>query len=279
MVKLWNGVEMPDVGLGTYKMTPEQVLESIPIAYSCGYRLFDTAAVYKNEAAVAQALSHHKDYFVTTKLAPKDQGYEQAKTAIHQSLSTLKQIDLFLIHWPGASALDPSSPQNYLKRRESWKALEEAYAAGFVKAIGVSNYEIRHLQEMKEYAQVMPMVNQIEVHPLYYPHELIQFCSQHSIVVQAYSSLAANKLITREYLENYPVIQEISNTHGKTAAQVLLKWALQHGLPIIPKSTHQIRIKENIDLFDFQLTSQEMSLLDQISKTPEKVCWDPSIVK
>lgn len=278
-VSLRNGVELPTVGLGTYKMTAEQVLSSVPIAYENGYRLFDTAAVYKNESSVAQALSPfaRESYFITTKLAPRDQGYEKAKAAISKSLYQLRSyIDLYLVHWPGASGLDPTDPQNALLRLSTWKAVEEAYESGSLKSIGVSNYEIRHLQEMRKYANIMPMVNQIEVHPLYFPTELIEYCHQEGIVVQAYSSLAANRLISQEYLEKYPVISEIAKAYEKTPAQILLKWALQHNLPIIPKSTQESRIRENISL-NFRLSDSEMHQLDNLNCN-QKVCWDPSVV-
>ena len=279
MVKLANGLEMPQVGLGTFKMSPEEVLKSIPAALESGYTLFDTAAVYRNEAAVAEALQN-KQVFITSKLAPGDHGFKEAQKAIRTTLAHFQKrgyLDLYLVHWPGVSGLDPKDPQNGERRRGSWAALEEAYEAGLLKAIGVSNYDIKHLQEMKEYARIQPMVNQIEIHPLYYPKELIEYCEKNNIVVQAYSSLAANKLISAEYLEKHPCISEAAARHSKTPAQVLLKWALQHNLAIIPKSTHAGRIKENIDLFDFTLSEQEMQQLDALDSR-EKVCWEPSVV-
>jgi methylglyoxal/glyoxal reductase len=280
-VKLSNGLEFPRIGLGTWKMTPEQALSSIPIALDNGYQLIDTATVYKNEEAVGKALKERKDrhVFVTTKLQTKDQGYDNAKRAIDASIKALGHVDLYLVHWPGASGIAPEDPRNAELRRESWKAIEEAYHAKKFKAIGVSNYEIKHLEEMKKYSQVMPMVNQIELHPMYYPKDLIQYCHDNNIIVQAYSSLGDQKLLSEEYIGKFPILKELAQKYNKSVAQILLRWGLQHSFAIIPKSTHENRIKENFNVTDFQIAPSDMEQLDSIHKKHwEKTCWDPKNV-
>ena len=277
-VKLRNGVEFPLIGLGTWKMTPEQALASVPLALDQGYKLVDTATVYKNESAVGQALKERKNVkaFVTTKLQPKDQGYDNAKAAIDASIKALGHVDLYLVHWPGVSGLEPEDSKNATLRRESWKAIEEAYQAKKFKAIGVANYEISHLEEMKSYSSVMPMVNQVEIHPMCFPKDLIKYCKDNGIVIQAYSSLASQKLLTEEYLSKFPVIKELAKKYNKSISQILLRWGLQHSFPIIPKSTHKERIEENFKVTDFQISQSEMDQLDSIHKKHwEKVCWDP----
>jgi diketogulonate reductase-like aldo/keto reductase len=277
-IKLSNGVEFPLIGLGTWRMTPEQAFASVPVALDQGYKLIDTATEYRNEEAIGKALkerSHHH-VFITTKLQTRDQGYENAKAAIDASIKALGHVDLYLIHWPGAAGVKPDDPKNAELRKASWKAIEEAYHAKKFKAIGVANYEIKHLEEMKSYSKVMPMVNQIEIQPMYFPKDLIKYCRDNDIVVQAYSSLGGIKLVTDEYLKKFPIIKELAEKYKKSVPQILLRWALQHSLPILPKSTHKERIKENFNITDFKISQSDMDQLDAIHKKHwEKTCWDP----
>lgn len=288
-VKLINGICMPLLGLGTYKMTKENVEEAIPAALDSGYRLFDTATVYRNEEHVGNTLKREMEIrgmdqsqiFVTSKLQTLDQGYEAAASAIDTSLAKLGlgYIDLYLIHWPGASGIEPSDPRNRELRQGSWKALEEALIAGKLKAIGVSNFLVSHLKEMKSYAKIMPMVNQIELHPLYYPKDTIEYCQSNGIFIQAYSSLGRGKLLEPEFTSRHPPIVQMAEQHGATLSQIYLCWAWQHSFGIIPKSNNPKRIRENIEFFRFKLSDNEMEYLDSIhSVETVKLCWDPKLV-
>lgn len=282
-IRLANGLDMPRVGLGLYLMEPKEALAAVSAAYAAGYRLFDTATIYRNEHALSEALhslkcASEKDVFVTTKLQSKDHGYEAAKKAISTSLSELRRdhIDLYLVHWPAGSRIPLASPKHAELRRATWSALEEAYEEGKVRAIGVSNYTVKHLREMEGYARVMPHVNQIELHPAYYRAQalVIEYCKKKNIVVQAYASLAEGKLLHGSYRD----AEDIAERHGKKAAHVLLRWALQHGWAIIPKSSNAERIKENFDIYDFVLTDAEMHTLDNRAEPEFKVCWSPEEV-
>lgn len=296
--------------MGTYKSVPAELSAAIPAAIANGYRLFgiegtwlidpvlfiririrsslflDTATVYRNEEAVGdelrKALAEHglarDQIFVTSKLAPVDQGYEKAIAAVELSLKKLNldYIDLYLIHWPGTSKLDPSDPQNAQNRRESWRGLEECVRRGYVRSIGVSNYMLKHMKEMLDYAQIMPAANQFELHPAYVPDEEIQFCEQHGIFVQTYASLAEGVLLENDFLIRYPEFKSIAQKHGCTVAQVLLKWPLQRGWGIIPKSVKPQRIVENAQLFNSPLDESDMSFLNNFHlKRSFKKCWNP----
>ena len=247
----------------------------------------DTAAVYRNEAELGEVLSEwlsseeparqRQDLFVTSKLAPKDQGYEETLAVCHRSLELLRleYLDLFLVHWPGKHGLKPEDPLNRQHRAGTWRAMEELYASGKVRAIGVSNYTVRHLEEMllpgPEAVKIPPMVNQVELHPWFNQRELIQYCQGKGIVLQAYSSLGQGEVCSDERLVS------LAQRHNKTPAQILLRWGLQHGCPVIPKSARPERIRENFQVMDFELTNEDMAFLDS---TPQnrKICWDPETV-
>lgn len=278
-----------DSVVGTYKMTAEHVKVAIPAALDAGYRLFDTATIYKNEEAVGQVLREElakrglsrADIFVTSKLQTLDQGCEKARAAIDRSLERLglDYMDMYLIHWPGASGIEPTDPRNRQARQGSWQALEEALAAGKLRAIGVSNYLEAHLREMREYARTPPMVNQIELHPLYVPDETIQTCHQMGIHVQAYSSLGRGKLIEDSFLAQHHEVAHMARAHNKSPSQIYLRWALQHGFSILPKSITPERIRSNSQVFDFGLTTGEMEYLDRLHLSEgQKICWDPKAV-
>lgn len=202
--------------------------------------------------------------------------------AVDLSLQKLQveYLDLYLIHWPGTAKLEPSDPKNAENRRASWLALEECVKAGKLRSIGISNYTLNHLQEMESYATNPPAVIQIEVHPAYVPVDVVSYCEERSIFVQAYASLGEGHLLKSEFLEKYPEFIEIAKKHDCTVAQILLKWPLQRGWGIIPKSSSIQRLKENISLDEILLDDESMAFLNSFHETESfKVCWDPKIVK
>lgn len=210
-------------------------------------------------------------------LAPEDQGYESTLKAVDASVKKLdlEYIDLYLIHWPGTSKIDPTDPQNQINRRESWRALEDSVKSGILKSIGVSNYNIKHLNEMKGYARIMPAVHQFELHPAYFPKDLIDFCESEGIFIQTYASLGEGFLLNSDFLKINPLFNQLADKYKCTVAQILLKWPLQHGWGIIPKSINPARIYENIKLFDFEIDEYDMGLLDKFHEQVSfKKCWN-----
>lgn len=215
-------------------------------------------------------------------IGTKDHGFETAVNAVKNSIERLQTpfIDLYLIHWPAKAGLSPTDPQNKKLRKESWQALEQCYRLGLIKHIGISNYTLEHLKELLEYATIKPYLHQFELHPLYFPEDVVTFCQENGIKVQAYSSLGEGELLKKDFLLAYPAIEATASEYGKSPAQVLLKWALQHDFYIIPKSIHHERIKQNISLEDFSLTKQQMAAIDEIHRREtKKFCWDPTVVQ
>jgi diketogulonate reductase-like aldo/keto reductase len=266
-IKLNTGESMPAIGFGTWQIDDQnEAKDSVIEALKVGYRLIDTAKIYGNEQGVGQGIKEsgvaRADIFVTTKLWNSDQGYESGLKAFEKSLQRLglEYLDLYLIHWPATD-----------KRAESWKALQEIHAQGLSKAIGVSNYTVRHLKELLANSDVVPAINQIEFHPFIYEQqkEVLEFCKQKGIVVEAYSPLARAKEI------NNTTLHAIAERHGKTIAQVMLRWAIQHGTVPIPKSTNQARIKENFKVFNFKLADEEMETINKLSSN-NRTTWDPT---
>jgi diketogulonate reductase-like aldo/keto reductase len=204
-------------------------------------------------SAIAEAPVPRGEIFLTTKLWNTDQGYETALKAIDESLARLAQpyVDLYLIHWPS---------EEHDVRKDSWKAMEEIVSQGKSKTIGVSNYTVEHLEEMKNYANMMPAVNQVEFHPFNYDAQLLNYCKENGIVLEAYSPLARGQKL------NDPRIDAVSVKYEKTNAQVLIRWSLQHGCVVIPKSVHKERIEENMDVFDFELEQEDMDALDGLNE-------------
>jgi methylglyoxal/glyoxal reductase len=264
-VKLNNGVEMPLFGLGVYQSdTGSETQNAVLDAIEAGYIHVDTAKLYRNEKDVGAAIKKsgidRKDIFVTTKLWNTDQGYDSAIKAFNQSFESLDidYIDLYLIHWPVENL-----------RKDSWRAMETIMETGKCKAVGVSNYTIRHLEELFEYANIIPAVNQVEFSPYLYQKDLHEFCKKHNIQLQAYSPLTQGQKLKDEALV------EIAEKYNKTTAQIILRWALQHNIVVIPKSVHKKRIIENSQLYDFNISNEDMDKLNSLNQD-FRTCWDPS---
>ncbi|MCR8980435.1 aldo/keto reductase [Brevibacillus laterosporus] len=252
---LANGVVKPWLGLGVYKADDgAEVEQAIRMALEAGYRSIDTAAIYENEAGVGKAIRDSKipreEIFVTTKVWNTEQGYESTLQAFDTSLQKLglDYIDLYLVHWP--------VPGKY---KETWRALETLYKKGLVRSIGVSNFHIHHLEDLLSVCEVKPMLNQIEMHPYLIQEELRQYCEQHGIYVEAWRPLMRGNL-------EVPLLQEMAERHQKTPAQIVLRWDLQHKVLVIPKSVRKERIIENAGLFDFELTDEDMAMLDSLNR-------------
>lgn len=252
---LANGVVKPWLGLGVYKADDgTEVEQAIHMALEAGYRSIDTAAVYENEAGVGKAIRDSKipreEIFVTTKVWNTEQGYESTLQAFDTSLKRLglDYIDLYLVHWP--------VPGKY---KETWRALETLYKNGLVRSIGVSNFHIHHLEDLLSVCEVKPMLNQIEMHPYLIQKELRQYCEQHGIYVEAWRPLMRGNL-------EVPQLQELAERYQKTPAQIVLRWDLQHKVLVIPKSVRKERIIENAGLFDFELTDEDMAMLDGLNR-------------
>ncbi|WP_074032712.1 aldo/keto reductase [Exiguobacterium sp. AT1b] len=262
-----NDVKMPMLGLGVYKVEDGAVtVDTVKAALEADYRLIDTAAIYQNEESVGQALREagipREEVFVTTKLWNEFHGFDEALQAFQDSLDRLglEYVDLFLIHWP---------MPRFGKFVETYKALEQLYEEGRVRAIGVSNFEVEHLEQIIQSCSIVPAVNQVEIHPYLSQKELIAFCKRYDIQIQAWSPLMKG----REALEDDTIV-EIANRHGKSPAQVILRWHLQNGVAVIPKSVTPSRIKENIEVFDFTLTKEEMAAIDALNRD-ERTGSDP----
>lgn len=253
--KLANGVEMPWFGLGVFKVQEgQEVVDSVKAAIIAGYRSIDTATVYGNEEGVGQAIREsgvaREELFITTKVWNNDQGYDSTLAAFDLSLSKLglDYVDLYLVHWPIRA-----------KYKDTWRALEKLYADGKVRAIGVSNFQIDHLEDLLTEAKVKPMVNQVELHPLLSQLELREFCRAQGIQIEAWAPLAQGHLLDNE------VIADIAARHNKTLPQVILRWDLQNGIVTIPKSVKEERIIANADIFDFELSEDEISRINALN--------------
>ncbi|MCV9951458.1 aldo/keto reductase [Paenibacillus sp. BT-177] len=256
---LHNGVRMPWFGIGVFKVEEgSELVNAVKAAVKHGYRSIDTAAIYANENSVGQAIEEalsennlsRKDLFVTSKVWNADLGYEETRAAYEASLDKLglDYLDLYLIHWPVQG-----------KYKEAWRALESLYKEGRIKAIGVSNFQIHHLEDLMKDAEIKPMVNQVEFHPQLTQAELLQFCQKNNIQMEAWSPLMQGQLL------DHPVLQDIANKYGKSVAQVILRWDVQQGVVTIPKSTKAHRIVENADIFDFELTREDMDQIQALN--------------
>ena len=257
---LHGTVEMPRFGFGVFKIPDGKVVEdSVLHALKAGYRLVDTAAIYRNEVGVGNALQAsglpREEIFLTTKVWNTEHGYDKTMAAFDESLSKLQTayVDLYLIHWPGMGP-------DYSQQHDTWRAMEALHREGRARAIGVSNFYVKHLKELLEVAEVVPSVNQIEFHPHLQQPETVAFCREHGIEVQAWSPLK------RGEAANMPELAEIGDRYGKNAVQVTLRWMLQRGILTIPKSVTPARIEANADLFDFELSEEELALVDGMDR-------------
>ncbi|SDB91421.1 aldo/keto reductase [Shouchella lonarensis] len=254
--KLANGVEMPFFGLGVYQADEgKEVVDAVKVALKAGYRSIDTASFYKNEEGVGQAIREsnvpREELFVTTKVWNDEQGYDETLAAFERSRKRLglDVIDLYLIHWPMKG-----------KYLDTWRALETLYKEEKVRAIGVSNFNVHHLEAVMEISNINPMVDQVEFHPFLTQAPLREFCRQHEIQVEAWRPLTKGVIFT------HPVVQSLAQSYGKTPAQIVLRWNLQHRVVTIPKSVRAERIRENADIFDFQLCEEDMGKLDALNE-------------
>lgn len=256
-----DGHEIPIVGFGTYKSKGQEGIKSVISAISNGYSLIDTAAIYGNEEAIGAGLKasgvSRENICITTKLWRENLGYESTKKEFENSLKRLNldYIDLYLIHWPA----NAKNYDNWQKiNADTWRAMEELQAEGKIRSIGVSNFFQEHLEALFQTANVIPSINQIEFHPGYWQQELVEYCKSQAIVIESWSPLARGKVFGNEVLE------KIAKKHNKSVSQVCLRWIIQHDVIIIPKSTSPKRIEENINLFDFELNSAEMKLINNL---------------
>lgn len=262
-LRLNHGGEIPVIGLGTWQARGPSARDAVAFALKQGYRLLDTAQMYRNEEEVGQGIAAsgvpREEVFVTTKLNNDNHGKTTSIRSFEESLKKLGTgyIDLFLIHWPVPGMWS-----------ESWKAMEGLLQGGRCRAIGVSNFTVAHLEQLEKISSVVPAVNQVEFHPFLYQKELLEHCRRKGIVLEAYSPLV------RAGRMDDPVLSKVASDHHRTGAQVLLRWGLQHGLVEIPKSTNPERIRENFALFDFELTAPEMAALDARNEDLH-VTWDP----
>ncbi|NEA34357.1 aldo/keto reductase [Streptomyces sp. SID13031] len=257
-VKLNNGVEMPQLGFGVFKVPDAETTAAVTTALEAGYRSIDTAAAYQNEAGVGTALASsglaREELFITTKLWNADQGYEETLAAFERSrgLLGLDYLDLYLIHWP-APELG--------KYAASWRALEKLAADGVVRAIGVSNFQPAHLEQLASGSSVVPAVNQVELHPYLQQDAVRAYGNEHGIATEAWSPLAKGGSLLTE-----TAVTELAAKYDKTAAQVVLRWHLQHGNIVIPKSVTPARVRENFAVFDFELTGADLEALNGLER-------------
>lgn len=263
-----NGVKIPWLGLGVFQVAEgPELVNAVKTAIAYGYRSIDTASIYANETGVGQGLKEglreanisREDLFVTSKVWNADLGYEETLAAFDTSLQklNLEYLDLYLIHWPVEG-----------KYQAAWKAMETLYKQRKIRAIGVSNFQVHHLENLVEKAEVKPVINQVEFHPCLTQLELRQYCQEHDIQVEAWSPLMQGQLLNNE------VIQTIGEKYNKSTAQVIIRWDLQNGIVTIPKSTKKHRIIENASVFDFELTKEEMKQISGLNQN-KRVGPDP----
>ena len=257
MITLNNGIQMPSNGFGVFQINdPTQCEQCVVDAIEAGYRLIDTAAVYGNEEAVGHAIKRcdvpREELFITSKLWVQDAGYEKTKQAIDTSLNKLglDYIDLYLIHRPFGDYYG------------AWRALEEANAKGKIRAIGLSNFDSARIIDLIMNNKVLPAVVQVECHPFYQQEELLTFLKEHHIQMEAWGSFAEGK---KNIFEN-PILKEIGQKYGKTTAQVILRWNVQRGIIPLTKSVHPSRMKENLNILDFELSCEDMNLISQLDE-------------
>ncbi|KMQ58403.1 glyoxal reductase [Chryseobacterium angstadtii] len=265
VVTLNNGVDIPALGFGVWQMENlDECKKAVIKAIQTGYRMIDTAAIYQNETAVGRAVKeggvNRDELFITSKVWVQDHGYEKTKKAFQRTLDRLQMdyLDMYLVHWPYGDFLG------------TWKALEELYNEGKIKAIGVCNFTVEKLEELKANSTVLPVINQIELHPVFQQKELQVYNRENTIITQPWSPLGNGNAAL---LEN-PELKKVAEKYGKTVAQVILRWHLQEGFVVIPKSVTPSRIEENFNVFDFELTEDEMNTVRSLD-TGKRLFFDP----
>lgn len=253
-VKLINNIEIPTIGFGSYKLgNEEEVIDSIQTALELGYRHIDTASFYGNEEFIGKAIKNsnikREEIFLVTKLWQDSHGYDNTIKAFYKSIENLgvDYLDLYLIHWPTKH------------NSETWRALEDLYNQGKIKAIGVCNFKIGHLEELKKTARIMPMVNQIEIHPGYTRKDIIEYCMKNNIQVVAWSPIMRGKLSDNDKM------LYLSKKYNKSITQIILRWHIQNNIIPIPKSSNKSRMKENIDIFDFSIDIEDLKIIDSLN--------------
>lgn len=265
VITLNNGVEIPQLGFGVFQIEPDETADAVVTAFDAGYRHIDTAQMYRNEAGVGEAIRRsglpREEVFVTSKLNNDSHDPEVAAAAFDRTLEALgtDYVDLFLIHWPLPTVSDFV---------ETWHAMEEIYRSGRAKAVGVSNFQPHHLRRLIDASTIVPAVNQIEVHPYLTQSEVRAFDSEHGIATEAWSPIAQGKVL------DDPTIVRIAEGHGRTPAQVTLRWHIQRGDIVFPKSVTAERIRENLALFDFELDGVDMAAIDGLNRD-ERTGPDP----
>ena len=277
---------MDPIGLGTFQLKGPECVQVVYNAMKVGYRRIDTSTCYKNEPEIAQAIqmaieaqliSSRAELFLTTKVSPRQTGYHKAFKAIDESLLNLKTdyLDLVLLHWPGSSKINVDDPKNIELRLESIRAMKEALKLRKTKAIGVSNFEIRHLQSVED-APIS--INQIEMHPLQYHYklELIEYCKAKNILIEAYTSFGQGHLLTGKF----PELDLVAKRNNCTRAQALLSWAIQKGFKTIPKASSTERLAENLSALNIKLSDSDIELIDSINERvgSKKYCWDQATI-
>ncbi|GET18870.1 2,5-diketo-D-gluconic acid reductase [Ligilactobacillus agilis] len=274
-LKLSNGVTIPGLGYGTYQTPPEDAYRAVTDALAVGYRHIDTAALYGNESGVGQAVKDsglkREEVFITSKLWNTERGYDKAMVAFEKTLAELgtDYLDLYLIHWPANEK--QFGQEAAALNLDTWRAFEDLYKAGKIKAIGVSNFMPNHLEALLAQAEIKPMVNQIEVHPGWPQTEAIRYCQRNDILVEAWAPLGEAAALSN------PVLAKIAAKYDHTPAQVCLRWEIQQGILPLPKSVHKERMAENTKLFDFELTEDEMDIIGALRnlggqcKVPDQV--------
>lgn len=258
-VILYNGVEIPCIGYGTAESKDgKETVEKVVQALECGYRHIDTASIYGNEESVGKGIKEsevqREEIFLTSKVWNPDQGYQKTLDAFERSIEKLQTeyLDLYLIHWPVPMGHEEDYPDiNY----QTWRAMEKLYSDGKIKAIGVSNFLPRHLQYLLKRADIKPMVNQLEIHPLFQEIEAVEFCKKENIVVEAWSPFSRGGVF------QVPFLQYLAEKYDKSVAQVCIRWSLQRGIIPLPKASTIKRMKENMDVFDFEIDTRDMELL------------------
>lgn len=261
-IVLRNGIKIPQVGIGTWQITDRDIMKFvISQGFQYGYRLIDAGAAYSNEISIARAITtsgiRRKELFLSDKVWNTSRGFFEAQEACKKSLRKLKTdyFDLYLIHWPASMRLYSNWEE---LNAETWRGLEQLYKDGLARAIGVCNFKVHHLKELAKTAEIMPFVNQVECHPGYNQEEIISFCNDNKIAIEASSPLGNGQILSNGQLTH------MGKKYNKSSAQICIRWAIQRGLIAIPKSIKNERLRENIDVFDFILSDEDMEIINRI---------------